>query len=248
MFRLDHKIALVTGASGGIGRAIAQALVKQGARVIISGTKKDVLESLQKELGGEQHAIIQSADLKDINSVKSLIPNAEEAIKAPLDILVNSAGFARDNLAIRMKESEWSEVLDIDLSVPFRLSQIALKGMIRRRSGRIINIASIIGLMGNIGQANYSAAKAGLIAMSKSLALEVASRGVTVNVVAPGFIETAMTAQLLETHKTRLTDRIPSKRMGNAQDIAAAVVYLASDEAQWVTGTTLHVNGGMLMV
>lgn len=248
MFRLDHKVALVTGASGGIGRGIAQALVKQGAKVVLSGTKEEVLKELQQQLGGEQHAVIQSAYLQDPDSVKNLISNAEQVANAPIDILVNSAGVTRDNLAIRMKETEWSEVIDIDLSVPFRLSQIALKGMIRRRSGRIINIASIIGTMGNAGQANYSAAKGGLIAMSKSLALEVASRGVTVNVVAPGFIETAMTAQLSEVQREKMITRIPCVHMGSVKDIAAAVVYLASDEAQWVTGTTLHVNGGMLMV
>lgn len=247
MFRLDNKVALVTGASGGIGQAIAKAFVQQGARVVLSGTRENVLREVQKELG-EQNAFVQTANLKDQESLKALIPNAERQANAPVDILVNSAGLTRDNLSIRMKESEWSEVLDVDLSVPFQLCQIALKGMVRRRSGRIINIASIIGFIGNVGQANYSAAKGGLIAMSKSLALEVAKKGVTVNVIAPGFIETPMTAVLSEEQQSRLLQRIPRNRMGQVEDVASAAVYLASEEADWVTGTCLHVNGGMYMV
>lgn len=247
MFRLDNKVALVTGASGGIGQAIAKAFVQQGARVVLSGTRENVLREVQKELG-EQNAFVQTANLKDQESLKALIPNAERQANASVDILVNSAGLTRDNLSIRMKESEWSEVLDVDLSVPFQLCQIALKGMVRRRSGRIINIASIIGFIGNVGQANYSAAKGGLIAMSKSLALEVAKKGVTVNVIAPGFIETPMTAVLSEEQQSRLLQRIPRNRMGQVEDVASAAVYLASEETDWVTGTCLHVNGGMYMV
>ncbi len=246
MFRLDNKLALITGASGGIGRAIAKAYVKQGAKVILSGTREKILKEIQEELG-EQNAFIQSANLKDAESIKNLIPNAEKQVDAPIDILVNSAGLTRDNLSIRMKESEWLEVLDVDLSVPFQLSQIALKSMIRRRFGRIINIASIIGFVGNAGQANYSAAKGGLIAMSKSLALEVAKKGVTVNVIAPGFIETAMTAVLSDEQQSKLLQKIPCNRVGNVDDVAGAAVYLASNEAEWVTGTSLHVNGGMFM-
>lgn len=248
MFKLDDKLALVTGASGGIGSAIAYALVKQGAQVVLSGTREDALKKVQAQLGGEAKAKIQLANLSDSDSVTNLIPKAEELAGAPLDILVNNAGMTRDTLALRMKVSDWQTVLDMDLSVPFRLSQIAVKGMMRRRSGRIINISSIVGITGNAGQTNYSAAKAGLIAMSKSLALEVASRGITVNVVAPGFIETPMTDQLSDIQREKLLEKIPCSRMGKAEDVAAAVTYLAADEAQWVTGSTLHVNGGMAMI
>lgn len=248
MFKLDGKIALVTGASGGIGKAIAQALIAQGAKVVLSGTRENVLKEVQAQLGGEAKAKIQVANLTDPESVSALIPNAEKLFDAPIDILVNNAGLTRDTLALRMKDSDWQTVLDVDLSVPFRLSQVAIKGMIRRRYGRIINIASIVGVTGNPGQANYCAAKAGLIGMSKSLAQEIASRGITVNVVAPGFIETAMTDELSEAQREKLLEQIPCTRMGKVEDIAAAVIYLASDEAQWVTGSTLHVNGGMAMI
>lgn len=248
MFKLDGKIALVTGASGGIGSAIAQALINQGAKVVLSGTRENVLKEVQEQLGGAEKAKIQVANLTDPESVAALISSAENLFGAPIDILVNNAGLTRDTLALRMKDSDWQTVLDVDLSVPFKLSQIAVKGMMRRRYGRIINIASIVGVTGNPGQTNYSAAKAGLIGMSKSLALEVASRGITVNVVAPGFIETAMTDQLPEAQREKLLEKIPCTRMGKVEDIAAAVIYLASEEAQWVTGTTLHVNGGMAMI
>lgn len=248
MFKLDGKVALVTGASGGIGQAIAQALIAQGAKVVLSGTRENVLKEVQTQLGGEEKAKIQVANLTDPESVSALIPNAEKLFDAPIDILVNNAGLTRDTLALRMKDSDWQTVLDVDLSVPFRLSQVAIKGMIRRRYGRIINIASIVGITGNPGQANYCAAKAGLIGMSKSLAQEIASRGITVNVVAPGFIETAMTDELSELQREKLLEKIPCTRMGKVEDIAAAVIYLASDEAQWVTGSTLHVNGGMAMI
>ncbi|CAI3937756.1 NAD(P)-dependent dehydrogenase [Commensalibacter communis] len=248
MFRLDGKVALVTGASGGIGQAIAKALIAQGAKVVLSGTRKNILKEVQEKLGGNEKTKIQVANLTDSESVAALIPSSEELFGAPIDILVNNAGLTRDALALRMKGADWQTVLDVDLSVPFKLSQIAIKGMMRRRYGRIINIASIVGVTGNVGQANYSAAKAGLIGMSKSLALEISSRGITVNVVAPGFIETAMTDQLSEAQREKLLEQIPCGRMGKVEDIAAAVTYLASDEAQWITGSTLHVNGGMVMI
>lgn len=248
MFRLDGKLALITGASGGIGSGIARAFVKQGATVILSGTREAPLHELQKSLGGEEKAKILLANLSASEDVDNLVSQAENLGEAALDILVNNAGITRDTLALRMKEADWNAVIDLNLSVPFRLCQAAIKGMIKRRSGRIINIASIVGVTGNPGQTNYSAAKGGLIAMTKSLAQEVASRGITVNVVAPGFIETAMTDQLSETQKTALLSKIPCGRMGNVDDIATAVTYLASNEAQWVTGTTLHVNGGMAMI
>lgn len=248
MFQLDEKCALVTGGSGGIGSAIAKALVEQGATVVITGTREAILKKVQQQFGGENKIKIFPADLSDSDAVENLIPQAEELVNSPIDILVNNAGLTKDTLALRMKESDWQTVMNIDLSVPFRLSQIAVKGMMRRRYGRIINISSIVGVTGNAGQCNYAAAKAGLIGMSKSLALEVASRNITVNVVAPGFIETAMTDQLSEPQREKLLEKIPCSRMGNVDDVAAAVVYLASTEAQWVTGTTLHVNGGMVMV
>ena len=244
MFRLDGKLALVTGASGGIGAAIARVLHGQGASVALSGTRREALEALAAELGERAH--VCPADLKDPAAPDALVA-AVEAI-GPLHILVNNAGFTRDMLALRMKDEDWNAVLEVDLTAPFRLSRAALRLMLRRRAGRIISISSIVGATGNPGQANYAAAKAGLVGMSKSLAQEVASRGVTVNVVAPGFIATPMTAALTEAQKSRLMEGIPLGRMGLPADIAAAVVYLASDEAGWVTGATLHVNGGMAML
>ena len=244
MFRLDGKLALVTGASGGIGAAIARVLHGQGASVALSGTRREALEALAAELGERAH--VCPADLKDPAAPDALVA-AVEAI-GPLHILVNNAGFTRDMLALRMKDEDWNSVLEVDLTAPFRLSRAALRLMLRRRAGRIISISSIVGATGNPGQANYAAAKAGLVGMSKSLAQEVASRGVTVNVVAPGFIATPMTAALTEAQKSRLMEGIPLGRMGLPADIAAAVVYLASDEAGWVTGATLHVNGGMAML
>lgn len=244
MFRLDGKPALVTGASGGIGAAIARALHAQGAIVALSGTRRDALEALAAELGERAH--VCPADLRDASEPDSLIETAENAM-GPLHILVNNAGMTRDMLALRMSDSDWQAVLDVDLSAPFRLSRAALRGMLRRRAGRIINIGSIVGATGNAGQANYAAAKAGLVGMTKALAQEVAPRGVTINAVAPGFVVTAMTNVLGETQRAKLTDSIPLKRLGQPEDVAAAVVYLASDEAGWVTGTTLHVNGGMAM-
>ena len=246
MFRLDGQTALVTGASGGIGAAIARALHAQGAAVALSGTRLDALDALAAELGERAHAC--PADLSDPAAPEALVVAAEAAAGAPLSILVNNAGLTRDMLALRMKDADWNTVLEVDLAAPFRLARAALKGMLRRRAGRIVSIGSIVGATGNGGQANYAAAKAGLIGMSKSLAQEVGSRGITVNVVAPGFVATAMTDGLPDEQKARLNAAIPLGRIGAPADIAAAVVYLASAEAGWVTGTTLHVNGGMAMI
>jgi 3-oxoacyl-[acyl-carrier protein] reductase len=245
MFRLDGRTALVTGASGGIGAAIARALHAQGATVALSGTRIEALEALAAELGERAHPC--PADLRDRAAPDALIA-AAEAAAGPLHILVNNAGLTRDMLALRMKDEDWQAVMEVDLAAPFRLARAALRGMLRRRAGRIISIGSIVGQTGNPGQANYAAAKAGLIAMSKSLAQEVGSRGITVNVVAPGFVQTAMTDVLSEEQRARLLGAIPLGRMGLPADIAAAVVYLASEEAGWVTGATLQVNGGMAMV
>lgn len=245
MFRLDGKAALVTGASGGIGASIARALHRQGAIVALSGTRRDALDALAGELGERTH--VCPADLRDANEPDALIETAEAAT-GPLHILVNNAGMTRDMLALRMSDQDWQAVLDVDLSAPFRLTRAVLRGMVRRRAGRIINISSIVGATGNAGQANYAAAKAGLVGLSKALAQEVASRGVTVNVVAPGFVATPMTDKLGEAQRGKLAEAIPLRRMGQPDDIAAAVVYLASDEAGWVTGATLHVNGGMAML
>ena len=244
MFRLDGKIALVTGASGGIGAAIARSLHAQGAIVALSGTRRDALQALADELGTNVH--VCPADLRDPAAPDALVA-AVEAI-GPLAILVNNAGFTRDMLALRMKDEDWQAVIDVDLTAPFRLSRAAIKVMLRRRAGRIIGISSIVGATGNPGQANYVAAKAGMVGMTKALAQEVASRGVTVNAVAPGFIDTPMTEALNEAQKAKLMEGIPLGRRGSPADIAAAVVYLASDEAGWVTGATLHVNGGMAML
>jgi 3-oxoacyl-[acyl-carrier protein] reductase len=238
MFRLDGKTALITGASGGIGAAIARALHAQGATVVLSGTRLDPLNALRSELGEHAHAC--PADLRD--------PEAAETAAGSLAILVNNAGFTRDRLALRMEDEDWQSVLDLDLTAPFRLIRATLRGMLRRRAGRIINIASIVGVTGNAGQSNYAAAKAGLIGMTKALAQEVASRSVTVNVVAPGFVVTPMTDVLAPQAKERALQAIPLGRFGQPADIAAAVAYLASDEAAWVTGATLHVNGGMVMI
>ncbi len=245
MFRLDGKAALVTGASGGIGGAIARALHKQGAVVVLSGTRRDALDGLAAELGERAH--VCPADLRDPAAADSLV-GAAEAAAGPLHALVNNAGMTRDGLALRMKDEDWQQVMDVDLGAPFRLARAALRGMLRRRAGRIIGIGSVVGATGNPGQANYAAAKAGLVGMSKALAQEVASRSVTVNVVAPGFIETAMTESLSGEQTAKLAGAIPLGRMGRPEDVAAAVAWLASDEAGWVTGTTLHVNGGMAMI
>ena len=244
MFGLDGKRALVTGASGGLGAAIARTLHGQGAVVALSGTRADALQALADELGDRAH--VTPADLREPAAPDALIATAEATV-GPLDILVNNAGLTRDMLALRMKDEDWQTVLDVDLTAPFRLARAALRGMLRRRAGRIIGIASIVGATGNPGQANYAAAKAGLIGMTKALAQEVGSRGITVNIVAPGFIETPMTDALTTEQRSRLAERIPLGRLGQPADVAAAVAYLASDEAGWITGATLHVNGGMAM-
>jgi 3-oxoacyl-[acyl-carrier protein] reductase len=245
MFRLDNRTALVTGASGGIGAAIARVLHAQGAAVALSGTRREALESLAGELGERVH--VCPADLRDPAAAEALVAAAEQAA-GPLHILVNNAGMTRDMLALRMADEDWQAVLDVDLSAPFRLARAALRGMLRRRAGRIVNIGSIVGATGNAGQANYAAAKAGLGGLTKALAQEVASRGITVNLVAPGFVVTPMTDALSEAQKTRIAGAIPLGRLGQPIDIAAAVAYLAADEAGWVTGATLHVNGGMAML
>lgn len=247
MFRLDGKTALVTGASGGIGSAIASILHAQGARVVLSGTRESVIQQ-QADALGEGRAFAAAANLSDAAAADALVAKAEEIAGAPLDILVNNAGLTRDTLALRMKDDDWNQVLDVDLAAPFRLCRAALKGMLRRRAGRIVNIASIIGATGNAGQANYAAAKAGMVGMSKSLAQEVGSRGVTVNVVAPGFIVTPMTDALPDAQREKLQASIPLGRLGQPSDVASAVLYLTSDEAAWITGCTLHVNGGMAMI
>ena len=244
MFRLDGQVALVTGASGGIGSAIARALHAQGARVVLSGTRTSILAELARALG--DGAFVCPADLIEPDAAATLVTEAEQ-LAGPLSILVNNAGFTRDGLALRMGDADWQAVLEVDLSAPFRLARAALRGMLRRRAGRIINIGSIVGTTGNAGQANYAAAKAGLVGMTKALAQEVASRGITVNVIAPGFIATAMTAALPEAQRARLAEQIPLGRLGTPEDVAASVVYLASPEAAWITGATLHVNGGMAM-
>ena len=245
MFRLDGKPALVTGASGGIGAAIARTLHGQGAIVVVSGTRRDALDALAGELG--ERVFVCPADLSDPDAAEALV-TAAEAAAGPLPILVNNAGMTRDMLALRMSDADWNIVMDVDLGAPFRLARGVLRGMLRRRAGRIINISSIVGATGNAGQANYASAKAGLIGMTKALAQEVASRGITINAVAPGFIATPMTDKLSEQQRTRLSDAIPLGRLGQPDDVAAAVAYLASDEAAWVTGATLHVNGGMAML
>lgn len=246
MFDLSGKTALVTGASGGIGGAIAKALHAQGAIVCLSGTRREALETLAAELGNERVHIV-TANLSDAASVEQLAKDAEAAMGS-LDILVNNAGLTKDGLVLRMKDEDWQSVLDVNLSAAFRLCRAAVKGMMKRRVGRIINITSIVGVTGNPGQVNYAASKAGLIGMSKSLAQEVASRGITVNCIAPGFITSAMTDALNDDQKSKLLVNIPAGRMGQVEEIAAAAVYLASNEAAYVTGQTLHVNGGMAMI
>ena len=245
MFDLTGMTALVTGASGGIGSAIARALVGQGARLALSGSNAEKLEAFRGELGGDHVAL--ACDLADAVQVDALVPRAVEAL-GQLDILVNNAGVTRDNLAMRMKDEEWDTVIRVNLEAAFRLARAALKPMMRARYGRIISITSVVGATGNPGQANYAASKGGLTAMSKALAAEVASRGITVNTIAPGFIRSAMTDVLPEAQKEALLGRIPAGRLGEGEDIGAAAVYLASREAGYVTGATLHVNGGMAML
>ncbi len=245
MFDLTGKRALVTGASGGIGGAIAQALAGAGAQVALSGTRVDALEAAKAAIGAAAHVV--PADLGSAEGADALAKDAEAAMGG-IDILINNAGLTRDGLAMRMKDEDWQTVLDVNLTAAFRLSRACLRGMMKARWGRIIGITSIVGVTGNAGQANYAASKAGMIGMSKSLAQEVASRGITVNCVAPGFIATAMTADLADEHQAKLLAGIPAGAMGTPDDIAAATLYLATEEAGYVTGQTLHVNGGMAMI
>ena len=245
MFDLTGKTALVTGASGGIGGAIAQALHAAGATVALSGTRTAPLEALAADLGSRAHVL--TCDLSDPASVEAL-PKAAAAAMGSVDILVNNAGIARDNLFMRMSDEEWQSVIDVNLTSTFRLCRGVLRGMMKARWGRIVNISSVVGATGNPGQGNYAASKAGMVGMSKSLAAEVASRNITVNCVAPGFITTAMTDKLNEDQKSRILTSVPAGRMGEASEIAAAVLYLASPEAGYVTGAVLHVNGGMAMI
>ena len=245
MFNLDGKKALITGATGGIGSAIARALHSQGAEVILTGTRQSSLDNLVYELSDRAHSI--AADLSDKSSIDSLIKQINGISSDGVDIVINNAGIVRDNLLIRMKDEEWNQVLDINLFAGYKLTQGLMRGMMKRRWGRIIGISSVVGTTGNPGQANYAAAKAGMIGFSKALAQEVATRGITVNVIAPGMIRTDMTDNLNEDQSARLLSTIPLGRLGSPEEIAASVIYLASDEAAYVTGVTLHVNGGMAM-
>ncbi|MES2034107.1 MAG: 3-oxoacyl-[acyl-carrier-protein] reductase [Pseudomonadota bacterium] len=245
MFDLSGKTALVTGATGGIGGAIARAFHAQGAHVILSGTREAALEALSAELGERTSAV--TANLSDSASVDGLVAAAEAASGKDLDILVANAGITRDGLMLRMKDADWEEVIKVNLESYFRLSRAALRGMMKRRSGRIIGITSVVGVTGNPGQANYAASKAGMIGFSKALAQEVASRNVTVNTVAPGFIASPMTDELNDAQRDAILGKIPAGRLGSGADVAAACVYLASDAGAYVTGQTLHVNGGMYM-
>jgi 3-oxoacyl-[acyl-carrier protein] reductase len=246
MFDLSGKTALVTGATGGIGAEIAKGLHAQGAHVVLSGTREAVLAELASQLG--ERVSIAPANLSDAAAVDGLIGAAEAASGASIDILVANAGITKDGLLLRMKDEDWDAVLKVNLESYFRLSRAAIKGMMKRRSGRIIGITSVVGVMGNPGQTNYAASKAGMIGFSKALAQEVASRNITVNCVAPGFIESPMTDALNEQQKTGILASVPAGRLGQGTEIAAACVYLASDEAAYVTGHTLHVNGGMAMI
>jgi 3-oxoacyl-[acyl-carrier protein] reductase len=245
MFDLSTRKALVTGATGGLGGAIARTLHARGATVTISGTRNEALEALAAELGERVH--VQACNLSDKDAVEALIPAAEAAMGG-LDILVNNAGVTKDNLFMRMKDEEWETVMAVNLTASFRLMRAAVKGMMRRRYGRIVSIGSVVGTTGNPGQGNYAASKAGLIGMSKALAAEIASRNITVNIVAPGFIESPMTDVLNEKQKEAILGSVPMGRLGTGHDVAAAVLYLASEEAGYMTGQTLHVNGGMAMI
>ena len=244
MFDLTGKTALVTGATGGIGGAIARALHQQGATVALSGTRREVLDQLAAELASRVHVL--PANLAKKDEVEALVPAAEAAM-GKLDVLIANAGITRDNLLMQMRDEDWDEVLAVNLTATFRLARAAVRGMMRRRAGRIIGITSVVGVTGNPGQANYTAAKAGLIGMIKSIAAEYAKRGVTANAIAPGFIATAMTDKLNDKQREAILARVPAGRLGAGADPAAAAVYLASDEAAYVTGQTLHVNGGMAM-
>jgi 3-oxoacyl-[acyl-carrier protein] reductase len=245
MFDLSGKCALVTGASGGIGGAIAQALHTQGAKVTLAGTRRAALDTLAGELG--DRVWVETAQLADPAAPDALIKAAEAAM-GQVDILVNNAGLTRDGLALRMKDEDWLSVIEVNLTASFRLARAVLRGMMKRRSGRIIGITSVVGVTGNAGQANYAASKAGMIGMSKALALEIASRNVTVNCIAPGFVTTAMTNALTEEQRGKAAAAVPAGRFGTPAEVAAAAVFLASDEAAYITGHTLHVNGGIAMV
>lgn len=245
MFDLTDRVALVTGASGGIGGAIAAALVARGATVALTGTRREALEALAEALGEKARIVV--ADLADPAAADGLIAQAE-AVVGPIDSVINNAGLTRDGLAVRMSDADWQTVLDVNLTAGFRLARAALRGMMKRRFGRIVGVTSVVGVTGNPGQANYAASKAGMIGFSKALAQEVATRGITVNCVAPGFIASPMTDALNETQRGTILGRIPAGRLGQAAEIAAAVVYLVSAEAAYTTGQTLHVNGGMAMI
>jgi len=245
MQHLAGKTALVTGASGGIGGAIAKALHTAGAKLVISGTRQEALDALNAELGGTATAM--TCNLSDPASIEALVKGAEAAL-TQIDILVCNAGITRDNLSLRMKDEEWQQVIDVNLTASFKLIRATMKGMLKRRNGRIINVTSVVGTMGNPGQANYCASKAGIAGMTKAMAQEVASRNVTINCVAPGFIKTAMTDALNEDQQKRITDNIPAGRFGMPEDVAGSVLFLASDSASYITGQTIHVNGGLLMV
>ncbi len=246
MFELTDKRALVTGASGAIGGAIARALHARGATVALSGTRAEALEVLAGELSSACHVL--PCDLSDPAAANALVPAADEALGGPVEILVNNAGMNRDGLVARMSDQDWQDVIDVDLTAAFRLSRAVLRGMMRQRRGRIISITSVVGAVGNPGQANYAAAKAGLAGMTKSLAAEIASRNITVNCIAPGFIASPMTEALNDKQRQTILDRVPVGRLGTPAEVAAAAVFLASDEAAYVTGQTIHVNGGMAMI
>lgn len=246
MFNLNGKKALITGASGGIGGAIAKALHAQGADVALSGRNVEALNRLAADIGKDRVHIVVG-ELNSAEAAEAVMKEAEEKM-GQVDVLVNNAGLTKDGLFMRMKDEDWQVVQDVNLTAPFRLIRAAIKGMMKRRAGRIINITSVVGVTGNPGQANYCASKAGMIGMSKSMAAEVASRGITVNCIAPGFIATAMTDALTEEQKEKINVTIPAGAMGTPEDIAASVVYLASDEAKYITGQTIHVNGGMAMI
>jgi 3-oxoacyl-[acyl-carrier protein] reductase len=245
MFDLTGRTALVTGATGGIGGGIARALHAQGATVALSGTRREVLDQVAAELG--ERAYVLPCNLSDKDEIEALVPRAEEAM-GQLDILVANAGITKDNLFVQLRDEDWEQVLAVNLTATFRLARAAVRGMMRRRHGRVIGISSVVGVTGNPGQSNYVAAKAGMIGLMKSIAQEYAKRGVTANCVAPGMIQTAMTDKLNEKQREGIMARIPSARLGTPTDIAGAVLYLASDEAAYVTGQTLHVNGGMAMI
>ena len=245
MFDLTDKVVLLTGATGGIGKSVAKEMKKQGAKLILSGTKQNVLNSLSSELGDDTKTFVT-----DLSSKESIINLAQEAESCfgQIDVLINNAGITADNLFLRMKDEEWDKVININLSAPMRLTRQIIKGMLKRKSGRIIFISSIVGFTGNPGQANYSASKSALSGLTKSIALEVAARGITCNLIAPGFISTPMTDKLTDEQKNKIIVKIPANRLGNSEDISNGCIYLASDEASFITGTTLHINGGMSMI